>query len=79
MATLLAAAVPFVHLLAADSARAVPAQRWLARREGLAEDYLYLPLRARDGDGVIVIDADLGYPVDVLAIDPWFTVAEAPL
>jgi len=79
VATLLAAAVPLARLLVADSARAVPAQRWLARQGGMAEDYLYLPLRARDGDGVIIIDADIGYPVDVLAIDPWFTVAEVPL
>ena len=78
ISTLLAAAVPLAQFLTADDARAGPVRRWLARQHARAEDYVYLPLRARTGDGVIIIDANIGYPVDVLAVDPWLAEQGTP-
>jgi hypothetical protein len=50
--------------------------RWVARRDGRIDDYVYLPIRARNGDGTIILHADIAYPVAVLAIDPWAEVSE---
>ncbi len=65
------AAKPLSELAAADDARAQRVRRWLARQALSAEDYLYLPIRGRVKDGMIILHADIAYPVDVLAIDPW--------
>lgn len=75
VSTLRAAAQPLAELSARDPAEARYLRRWLARQGGGIDDYLYLPIRARSGDGSIIIHAGTAYPVDVLAIDPW---ADAP-
>jgi len=75
VSTLRAAARPLAQLSARNPAQAGDLRRWLARQGGGIDDYLYLPIRARSGDGSIIIHAGTAYPVDVLAIDPW---ADAP-
>jgi hypothetical protein len=62
---------PLTELLASGNARAQLIGRWLANQELPAADYLYLPIKGRAKDGVLILHADIGYPVDVLAIDPW--------
>jgi len=44
---------------------------WLSENGGAVQDFVFLPLRGRAGDGVIILHADTGYPVATLAIDPW--------
>ena len=51
--------------------RAASIRRWLARQKLSVDDYLYLPLQGRTKDGMMILHADIGYPVDVLDIDPW--------
>ena len=65
------AARPLTDLIAEDSVRGRKAQRWLARRGGAARDYLFLPLRGKEADAVMILHADIGYPVGALAVDPW--------
>ena len=39
---------------------------------GRAQDSVrYLPLRARSRDGVVLLDASTGIPLEVLLVDPW--------
>jgi hypothetical protein len=65
------AAMPLSKLLAVDDGPARALQRWLARKDLRAIDYLYLPIEGSSADGIVVLHADIGYPVDILAIDPW--------
>jgi len=65
------AAKPLSALSSPDDVRAGPIKRWLARQKLPVDDYLYLPIQGRTLDGVMILHADIGYPVDVLAIDPW--------
>jgi len=65
------AATPLSALLSANDVRAESIKRWLAQQELSVNDYLYLPIQGRTADGMIILHADIGYPVDVLAIDPW--------
>ncbi len=65
------AAIPLSTLLSANDVRAGPINEWLARQELSADAYLYLPVRGRAADGMMILHADTGYPVDLLAIDPW--------
>jgi hypothetical protein len=66
-----AAARPIETLLNDDSDRAAKVQRWLSQQEGSYQDYLFLPLRGKSGDVTMILHADIGYPVDILAVDPW--------
>ena len=66
-----AAAQPLARLLTVNDERATSVRRRLIKKGRGIDDYLYLPIRARSGDGSIIIDAATGYPVDVLAMDPW--------
>ena len=65
------AAIPLSALLSVNDVRAGPINEWLARQELAADAYLYLPVKGRAADGTMILHADIGYPVDVLAIDPW--------
>lgn len=69
--TLRAVAQPLARLLSMNDELAAPVRRWVARQGEPIEDYVYLPIRARSGDGTMIVHADTGYPVGVLAIDPW--------
>ncbi len=71
IATVKAAAMPLSRFLTPNDSRAGPVRRWLNRRGAQAKDYIYLPLRGREGEAIAIIHADIGYPVDVLAVDPW--------
>ena len=65
------AAKPLSALSSPDDLRAGSIKKWLARQKSSVDDYLYLPVEGRTSDGVMILHADIGYPVDVLAIDPW--------
>lgn len=75
ISTLLAAARPLARLMQREQ-HAAPLRRWLGRQTGEPSDFLYLPLRARSGDGIMVIDAANGLPAAALAVDPWSTGVE---
>lgn len=66
-----AAAKPLERLLVGDERRATAVQRWLARQEADASEFLYLPLRGKSGDATMIVHADVGFPVDILQVDPW--------
>jgi len=66
-----AAAKPLVTLLDGDERRAARVHRWLSRQKGSPENYVYLPLRGKTGDAAMILHADVGYPVDILEVDPW--------
>jgi hypothetical protein len=70
IATIKAAALPLENLLD-DESRAAAAGTWLADHGGSAQDYIYLPLRGRAGDALIILSAETALPVATLAIDPW--------
>jgi hypothetical protein len=62
---------PLTALSAArpESASAIAA---LAARLGLSEERLgFLPMRAKNRDVSLVVDATTGEPLDVIAVDPW--------
>jgi hypothetical protein len=65
------AAKPLENLLKGDDHRAARVLRWLAQQQGGRQDFLYLPLRGKTGDALIILHADIGYPVDILNVDPW--------
>ena len=65
------AAQPLQALLAPDDPRASEVQHWLRKQASSAEDFLYLPIQGSKADGTLIVHADIGYPVDVLPIDPW--------
>jgi hypothetical protein len=71
MAFIKEAAMPLSALASLHDKRAGSIERWLARQELTVDDYLYLPVRGRAADGMMILHADIGYPVEVLAIDPW--------
>jgi hypothetical protein len=66
-----AAGKPLEQLLGDDSTRAVRVQRWISRHDARPGEFLYLPLRGRGGDAIIILHARNAYPVDVLGVDPW--------
>jgi hypothetical protein len=65
------AAKPLSELLSANDVRAGSIMQWLARQKLPVDSFLYLPVRGRTEDGMMILHADIGYPVDVLAVDPW--------
>ncbi|MDH3337539.1 MAG: hypothetical protein OER22_05410 [Gammaproteobacteria bacterium] len=66
-----AAASPLGSLLNGDTERAVEVRHWLSGTGRNASDYLYLPMRGKNADAMMILHADIGYPVDILAVDPW--------
>ena len=74
-----AAAQPLAYLLTVNDEQAARVRRWVAKQGKPIDDYVYLPVRARSGDGTMIIHADIGYPVDVLALDPWADPPEGAL
>jgi hypothetical protein len=65
------AAQPLTALLADEGERAARLQRWLDRRSLDPAQLSYLPIKGRRADGTVILHADIGYPVAVLAINPW--------
>ncbi len=65
------AAKPLENLLNGDQGRAQQVQRWIAQHQGNAREFVYLPLRGKTGDATMILHADIGYPVDILQVDPW--------
>ncbi len=65
------AAKPLSELLSTSGVRADAIKQWLAQQELPVDAYLYLPMRGRAADGMVILHADIGYPVDILAVDPW--------
>jgi hypothetical protein len=43
----------------------------LRGNDARAADYAYLPVRGKDRDAAMILHADVGYPVDMLRLDPW--------
>jgi hypothetical protein len=71
VAAIKAAALPLDSLLNGDTRRAARMQRWLDSAGRDPSSLRFLPIRGRVGDAVIVLHADIGYPVATLNIDPW--------
>jgi len=69
--TLKTVAKPLAELLNGDQARAESVAGWLSRRDETAESFVYLPLRGKTADIVMIVHADIGYPAGMLAVDPW--------
>jgi hypothetical protein len=65
------AAKPLSGLLSAGDVRAGSITQWLARQDLPVDAFLYSPVRGRIADGMMILHADIGYPVAMLAIDPW--------
>ncbi len=78
VATVKARARPLSLFLKLSDDLAGPVRRWLARRNANASDYVYLPIRARGGDATMIVHADVGYPVGIVAVDPWQQFPSAP-
>jgi hypothetical protein len=66
-----AAARPLAELISDGGSRAGVLKRWLANQDLPVADYVFLPIKGRARDGVVILHADIGFPVDVLAVDPW--------
>ncbi len=66
-----AAAKPLEELLGGEQVRAANVAHWLSKQEEGPGSFVYLPLRGRAADAVMILHADIGYPVDILAVDPW--------
>lgn len=62
---------PVTDLIADGGPRAAAMAHWLREQRGDAGDYAYLPLRARTGDAAMILHARVGYPVDIVLVDPW--------
>ncbi len=73
-----AQARPLSHILTLSDGRAEPVKRWLARRHANANNYVYLPIRATGGDAIMIVHAEVGYPVGIVAVDPWQRFPSAP-
>ena len=67
----LAAALPLTEILSRADSGTSEIQTWLDRRKLSPGDYLYLPIKGRRADGMVVLHAEIGYPVAVFAVDPW--------
>lgn len=62
---------PLGVLLDGDEPRARRIRSWLGSQPGQASEYAYLPIRGRVADATMIVHADVGYPVDILTVDPW--------
>ena len=74
--------VPYVQQARNALMRSKTLEKIVERDPGLLNRYLetssrtpaslrYLPLRARKRDGVVLLDAESGLPLQVLLVDPW--------
>lgn len=68
-------AKPLSRFLAAADRRRQTVADWLQRNDAAAEKYVYLPIQARAGNGIVIVDPAIGYPVDVIVVDPWKPIA----
>jgi hypothetical protein len=71
VATVKARSRPLSHFFTLGEDLSGPVKRWLARRNASASDYAYLPIRASGGDAIMIVHKDVGYPVGIVAVDPW--------
>ena len=71
MTALKEAVIPLSELIATGESQAAIVNRWLRRRSWSAADFVYLPIQGSRADGTIILHAKIGYPVDVLPIEPW--------
>ena len=78
VATVKARARPLSQFLTLSDDLSGPVKRWLSGRNANASDHGYLPIRARGGDAIMIIHADIGYPVGIVAVDPWQRNPSAP-
>ena len=46
-------------------------QRYLKSAGRSADSVRFLPLRAQEKDGAVILDATSGVPLDILLVDPW--------
>ncbi|MCB1825143.1 MAG: hypothetical protein H6974_15705 [Gammaproteobacteria bacterium] len=61
--------LPQIAALNTDAKHAIDA--FLASQGGQMEDYLYLPLKGRNTDIVMVLSPENGLPVGSISINPW--------
>lgn len=66
-----AAAQPLESLLQGDSERAASVKRWMQHRDAKNGEYVFLPLRGKHDDALMILHASIGFPVDSLNVDPW--------
>ena len=66
-----AAAKPLDELLSGNDSRASRLARWLSRQAGGSGEFVYLPIRGKSGDATMMLHADVGFPVAIIAVDPW--------
>ena len=78
VATMKARARPLSLYLALGEDLAGPVQRWLTGSNAKASDYIYVPVRGRRSDAMMIVHADVGYPVGIVAVDPWQQFPSAP-
>ena len=65
------AARPLDELLQGEDEKRRAVAGWLAATGSVAADYLYLPLRGKAGDAMIILHGDIGFPVATLSVDAW--------
>ncbi|NIL93274.1 MAG: hypothetical protein GTO71_02270 [Woeseiaceae bacterium] len=70
------AARPLADLMGADEERAKAVGAWLTSSGRSAGAFLYVPLRGKAADAVIVLDAAIGFPVGTIAVDPWLSTPQ---
>ena len=63
-------AKPLADILEHSDHRAAELRRWLDRQSNSTKDFV-LPVQGSGADGMMILHAGIGYPVAVLAIDPW--------
>lgn len=66
-----ASARPLRNLIQIGDSQQALVQRWLSRRHGIVDDYLYVPLRGRVRDAAMILHVDNDLPVGIIDIDPW--------
>lgn len=66
-----ARARPLTDLSSGGDKRARILTAWLASQPGRPGEYAYLPIRGRAADALLILHAKIGYPVDILVVDPW--------
>jgi hypothetical protein len=64
----LARAQPLAPLLKRDPERV---QRGLQSAGRSQEAVKFLPLRGKDADGAVLLDAKTGAPLEIVLVDPW--------
>lgn len=70
------AARPLEELVGKRQGRAGALTGWLERSGRPVQAFRFLPLRGKNSDAVVIIDALIGYPVATFAIDPWVSSSQ---